>query len=227
MIQLTRSLTLARSFVLQTCLLIDDSISMEPLWLEVETALAGIVETVIRYDADGIDIHFLNSSHSLVGAKHSGDIRELFQSVLPIGESTPTEVRVEELIGDYIEQCERAKKNSAKDMPKPLNMLVLTDGEADDPDTLADVLVGFAKRLDEINASRTQLGIQFVQIGDDPAAAEALRVLDDELASKDVRDMVDTTPYQGSVSAEFLVKVRIFLLFQLGFKLMALGQRSH
>lgn len=105
---------------------------MRPLWTEAEMALAGIVETVIRYDSDGIDIHFLNSPHRLLGAKRPGEIRELFQAIHPVGESTPTEVKVEELLGDYIERCERAKQHGQA-MPKPLNVLVLTDGEADDP----------------------------------------------------------------------------------------------
>jgi len=41
--------------------------------------------------------------------------------------------------------------------------------------------------------------------GNDPTATESLKELDDELQG--VRDMVDTTPYQGKVTTEFLVKV--------------------
>lgn len=67
---------------------------MYNLWQEAESALSGIVEQVIRYDSDGLDIYFLNSTHALQGAKDSGSIRELFQYVGPVGESTPTEIRV-------------------------------------------------------------------------------------------------------------------------------------
>lgn len=89
---------LARSRPLkQTCILIDDSASMHHLWHEAEAALAGIVDRVINYDADGLDVYFLNSRESLQGVKHSGTIRELFQYVGPVGDSTPTEVRVSAL----------------------------------------------------------------------------------------------------------------------------------
>ncbi|KAK9895769.1 hypothetical protein P389DRAFT_170496 [Cystobasidium minutum MCA 4210] len=189
-----------------TVILIDDSASMNNLWREAEAALSGIVEQVIKYDNDGLDIYFLNSTHALQGARDSGAIRELFQYVGPVGESTPTEIRVEELLSPYIDLCERSKA-SGQPLPKPLNLLVLTDGEADDPDTLAYTLQGFAKRLDDIRAPLTQLGIQFVQIGNDPSATEALKQLDDELQG--CRDMVDTTPYSGKISADFLVKVAL------------------
>lgn len=46
--------------------------------------------------------------------------------------------QVEELLSAYVEQCERAKA-SGQPMPKPMNLICLTDGEADDPDTLAYV----------------------------------------------------------------------------------------
>ena len=67
---------------------------MYDLWQETEAALSGIVEQVIKYDSDGLDIYFLNSTHALQGAKDSASIRELFQYVGPVGESTPTEIRV-------------------------------------------------------------------------------------------------------------------------------------
>lgn len=50
----------------------------------------------------------------------------------------------------------------------------------DDP---APVIVQAAKRLDEGHFPLSQVGIQFVQIGSDPAAAEALREMDDDLAA--------------------------------------------
>lgn len=53
------------------------------------------------------------------------------------------------------------------------------------------------------------MGIQFVQLGSDPHATEALQDLDDELANKhNIRDMVDTTLYSGqSLTTELLGKI--------------------
>lgn len=78
--------------------------------------------------------------------------------------------------------------------PKPLNIIVLTDGEpTDDPES---VIVDAARRLDALNAPLSQVGIQFFQIGDEEGAREALEDLDDALAEiYGIRDMVDYTPY--------------------------------
>jgi len=43
------------------------------------------------------------------------------------------------------------------------------------------VIIDFARRLDVKNIPLRQLGIQFVQIGDDPDATDALKELDDSL----------------------------------------------
>lgn len=44
------------------------------------------------------------------------------------------------------------------------------------------MIVNFARRLDAKNVPLRQLGIQFVQIGDDPDATAALKELDDKLS---------------------------------------------
>jgi hypothetical protein len=51
---------------------------------------------------------------------------------------------------------------------------------ADDPES---VIVTAAKRLDARHFPLSQIGIQFVQIGDDPKATDALRELDENLAN--------------------------------------------
>jgi len=49
---------------------------------------------------------------------------------------------------------------------------------ADEP---KEVIIEAARRLDQQHARHGCFGIQFVQIGDDPDATEALRELDDDL----------------------------------------------
>ena len=90
---------------------------------------------------------------------------------------------------------------------KPVNFLVITDGApTDDPES---VIVTAARRLDAGRFPINQVGIQFIQIGDDPSATEALRELDDDLAKNyGIRDIVDTTPYTGhSLDATTLTKI--------------------
>ena len=63
-----------------------------------------------------------------------------------------------------------------------------------------------ASRLDSIRAPPYQLGVQFLQIGDDEEVTEFLRELDDDLKEHSVRDMVDTTPYTGSMDSALILQ---------------------
>ncbi|KNZ54455.1 hypothetical protein VP01_2941g2, partial [Puccinia sorghi] len=156
---------------------------------------------------DGIDVYFMNSVEHVRNATSAADVSRLFQRVQPIGRSTPTDVRVEELLSIYLDRLDVGKASNLAPI-KPLNLIVITDGEADDPDTLAYALAGFSDRLEEGRFPLNQLGVQFIQIGNDREATKFLKYLDDELRSNSSRrrDIVDTTPYQGSVTTEFLIK---------------------
>ena len=134
--------------------------------------------------------------------------------------------KLEQLLLDYMARLEAAKQASSDaEAPKPVSYIVLTDGApselhslpkcsvraehvpiGDDPES---VIVACARRLDSQHFPLGQIGIQFVQIGNDSEATTALRELDDELAkTHGVRDMVDTTPYTGGVlTADILAKI--------------------
>ncbi|KAG8823431.1 hypothetical protein FRC17_009338 [Serendipita sp. 399] len=185
-----------------TVIIVDDSSSMAgPLWFEAREALAGLSDLAGKYDTDGIDVHFLNASVVGNGLRTARDVKILFDSVVPDG-ITPTGEKLETLLLDYLLRLENAKQQaedgdaSALASIKPVNYLVITDGApSDDPET---VIVTAARRLDAGKFPITQVGIQFIQIGSDPSAAEALRELDDDLAGRyGIRDIVDTTPYSG------------------------------
>ena len=61
-----------------------------------------------------------------------------------------------------VESIENAKK-AGQALPKPLNVLIVTDGSPDDPDTLSYIIKDYAERLDAVRAPITQLGLQCVR----------------------------------------------------------------
>lgn len=106
-------------------------------WRDTRAALAEIVNTAAGYDVDGVDIHFLNSSTVGVGMKDGPAVEALFDSIDPDG-ITPTGEKLEILLLDYIlkiedaQDADRAEGNgvgAALKAIKPLNLVVLTDGE--------------------------------------------------------------------------------------------------
>ncbi|EAL20866.1 hypothetical protein CNBE2270 [Cryptococcus deneoformans B-3501A] len=140
-------------------------------------------------------------------------------------------MRLEAILRDYMSRLE-ASQHTGEEV-KPMNLIVVTDGvfvhpisarlrqlavnpsltrsqlldlaPTDDPES---VIVAIARRLDRGQYPLSQVGIQFLQIGNDPEAREALQELDDELSSEHgIRDMVDTVLFNGEdMSAGLIIK---------------------
>lgn len=187
-----------------TVFLIDDSGSMAGRsWNETAQALAAIAPICAAHDADGIDVWFMNTKHhpSHCNLKSSNEISEVFTTTRPWG-PTPTGTALNNILRPYLRDCE----HKGPDRVKPLNIIVITDGvPTDDPES---VIIQAAKRLEKIDASPYQVGIQFFQVGREPDATEALKDLDDGLVERGcARDIVDTVPWKQSLSADSVLKV--------------------
>lgn len=194
-----------------TVFVIDDSGSMAGRsWRETSAALSAITPICTEQDADGIDIYFLNhrnpySDNTLGGYSNvttTASVQEIFHNVRPIG-GTPTGTRLHAILKPYLADVEKVIRKQAKGQHahiKPLNIIVITDGVA--TDDVESVIVSAARKLDKLGAEPWQVGIQFFQVGQEPAAAEDLKELDDALSSlHDVRDIVDTVPWSGANGA--------------------------
>ena len=197
-----------------TVFLIDDSGSMAgSKWRETAAAIASIAPICTAHDKDGIDIHFLNSPHdpSHCNVTSASQVQSIFNSVQPYA-GTPTGQKLNSILRPYLAKLESKGKDRVEEV-KPLNIIVVTDGEAhDDPES---VILSCAKKLDRLEAPGWQVGIQFFQVGTDPAATKALKELDDGLAGiRCERDIVDTVPWTGEsgrvgLDAEGILKVSL------------------
>ncbi|KAG6856045.1 hypothetical protein H0H87_008149 [Tephrocybe sp. NHM501043] len=120
--------------------------------------------------------------------------------------------KLDEILRPHLAELEFAYKVNPKQPRKikPINILVITDGmPSDDPES---PIVQAAMRLDAIAAPMDQVGIQFVQVGDDPEATAFLMELDDDLKTiyGNIRDIVDTTPAEltnGVINLDILMKI--------------------
>ena len=181
-----------------TVFLIDDSGSMAGRsWRETAEALKTITPICTQYDADGIDIYFLNARDSFQyrNVRSPASVEAIFNSVQPRG-GTPTGMRLHSILKPYLKEVEM----KGEDLVKPLNIIVITDGQA--TDDVESVILAAARKLDKLDACAWQVGIQFFQVGNDKAAEKMLKELDDNLTHKDgknkeLRDMVDTVPFIG------------------------------
>lgn len=192
-----------------TVFLIDDSSSMwgNP-WQEVAAVLETITPICTAWDADGVDIHFLNKEDNkrFMNITTAAAVQQIFRELSPLG-STPTGKRLNAIINPYLQELAECKKRGAE-LPKPMNIIVITDGTpTDDPES---VIARAAKKLDSIDAPLWQIGIQFFQVGRDQAATRALKDLDDNLTDRyHIRDMVDTVAWNDGerLDGDYILKV--------------------
>ncbi|KAL0569712.1 hypothetical protein V5O48_012251 [Marasmius crinis-equi] len=170
--------------------IVDDSDSMDgSRWREVRDALLGITETCRDVDADGFDLFFLNHDFSKRDILDEQGVLEAFNTVGSPDGATPTGARLRKVLDLYLPKLEQRAS-------KPVSIVVITDG--DPSDDVEQVIVDATQRLETFQLHPSQLSIHFVQIGDDPAAAAALKHLDDALEHKyQIPDIVETTINQG------------------------------
>ncbi|KAH6973326.1 hypothetical protein EDB80DRAFT_627844 [Ilyonectria destructans] len=197
-----------------TVFVIDDSGSMAGRsWYEVREALSAIAPICTSHDPDGIDVYFLNHKSGAAGSAHRApngytnirdpaQVQRLFESARPSG-STPTGTRLQSILEPYLASITR--RPDSMNTVKPVNIIIITDGApTDDPER---VIIEYARSLDEIKAPPHQVGIQFFQVGTEFEATEALKGLDNDLSKLGIRDMVDTTLWSESLSADGILKV--------------------
>jgi uncharacterized protein YegL len=177
-----------------TVFLIDDSGSMAgSRWKETMRAVEAIAPICTKYDKDGIDIHFLNHKTAYENVTSAAKVSSIFNSVSPQGMTFSGE-KLDDLTRPYLKRLQKNIDNT-----KPMNIIFITDGEpSDEPDL---VLISIAKKLDKMDARPWQLGVQFLQVGNDPRATQHLQDLDDKLSKKagddEMRDIVDTQPFRS------------------------------
>lgn len=178
-------------------LLIDKSSSMltkdmpggKSRWDAMKESTIGLVAKAVEIDADGISILvFAGQFKRYDGVKDTATIERIFQENEPNG-STNTGLALKSVLDEYV-----ANKK------KPIFVLVVTDGDAQDRNVLIASIIETTKKMD----ADEEVGIQFLQIGKDAQAGEFLKFLDDQLVAQGAKfDIVDTTTSDDAENITF------------------------
>jgi len=201
-------------------------------WEQTRDVIKQIVPICMQYDRDGVDIYFLNDPYDIFrnhndreqcwsqeGIREEGKASHVYHNVTDAEivsrvfngreprQTTPTGRRLDEILSSYV-ACYQTRERNQQELPKPLNIIVITDGQATDREHLMASLIKHAQKLDQIGAPYHQVGVQFFQVGKDNGAAGFLRELDDDLVkirsrsrmeqgnqSQELRDIVDCVTY--------------------------------
>lgn len=201
-----------------TVLLIDDSGSMNEVgnaawgygrsrWDQVRELLSEIAPILTQYDPQGMDLHFLNHRNAQQGLQSSQQVQAVFSQVRPAG-ATPLGLRINTIMDAYMSSL-RYERHL-----KPLNLVVITDGKANDERVLFDTLEEHVGRIVQRGHPAHQMGIEFLQVGDCQWATAHLYEIEEAVSRhhQDVnRDVVGVTPVtymqQQRMSARTLMQV--------------------
>jgi len=168
-----------------TIVVIDDSESMGlyGYWPLVKHCLSYVGPVVSTYDPDGITMYCLNGrgpskDNMAKGIAGEGwndittaaQVEAIFNSAKPMG-TTPIYDRLTHILIPYLNRVASDPNNR----PRPINILVVTDGVADDPEGVEELIGDVCEMLDEAQAPNNQIGIQFIQIADLQVAEEHIR----------------------------------------------------
>ena len=144
------------------------------------TRLQGAKESTValaaeacKYDSDGITVVRFASKVRVFDGVTENKVEATFQEFRPMG-NTNTREAVETVANLFL-----AKRAAAGAAAKSGCIIVITDGEPDDKVGLAQVIVNISHKLN----ARTELGILFVQVGNDPDATAYLAKLNNDLTT--------------------------------------------
>ncbi|KLT40885.1 hypothetical protein CC85DRAFT_263012 [Cutaneotrichosporon oleaginosum] len=173
-------------------LFLDDSGSMrgyeEGARIEdLKVILSYVAFVASLFDADGIEVRFLNSSAMGSGIKNDADVQKLveanpFKGVTNLGK---------EMWGKVLDPLivRPAQKGT---LQKPVLVISITDGEPypEPASKIRDVIKDTKKALKKTRYGEDALSLQFAQVGNDKAAQDFLAKLDDDSA---IGGLVDVT----------------------------------
>ena len=152
-------------------------------WVAAQESTLALASKCEQFDPDGITIYLFSGKFKRYDNVTSAKVTQIFIENDPSG-STDLAGVLKHATDDYLQ-----RKASGTTKPNGEIILVITDGEPDDRKAVMKVIIEASRRLDKDE----ELGISFIQVGNDAQATRFLKILDDELQSAGAKfDICDT-----------------------------------
>ncbi|MCA1904209.1 MAG: VWA domain-containing protein [Cyanobacteria bacterium KgW148] len=150
-------------------------------WSAVKESTLALASKCEELDPDGITVYTFAGRFKRYENVTAAKVEQIFQENEPSGSTNLTAV-LQDALDHYFRKKERRHET----------ILVVTDGEPDDRKSVFEVII---KATQKMNADE-ELAISFLQIGNDPAATQFLKALDDKLVEVGAKfDIVDTVTF--------------------------------
>ena len=157
-------------------------------WIEAQASLIDLAKKCQQFDSDGITLYEASTPMWKYKNSNVARLAEILQRQNTEPDSAkPTEINLEEALkasfSDYF-----ASKPNPKGKKGAIIVAVL-DQKPANPTAVAEIIVSAANKIDKDE----EIGVSFIQIGDDLKTREFLTDLDTHLQDRGARfDIVDT-----------------------------------
>lgn len=150
-------------------------------WEACKEAITSLAYKAEQKDPEGITLYIFAGRFKRYEKVTAAKVTEVYEENEPGGGTE---------LGEVLEDMfSFIGKRKEKGSVEPELVLVITDGEPDNRETVAQAIAKMSHKIRD----RTELAISFIQVGTDPAAADFLKTLDDDLTRAGAAlDIVDT-----------------------------------
>lgn len=164
-----------------------DQIGGRSRWDVMQESTLALAAKCEEFDPDGITVYTFSTRFRRYDNVTANRVIQIFQENEPLGRTEMAEV-LKDLFQNYFQ-----RRESGETKPNGEIILVVTDGQPDNRESVIREIVEATQRIDRYE----ELGISFIQIGNDPDAAAFLKALDGELQDLGAKfDIVDTITIQ-------------------------------
>lgn len=168
-------------------------------WQQAHNMSKAIAEICNRFDSDGIDIVLFDNDPTVYTGVTDGKVDEVFRKNRP-GGGTDTDKAIKAALPEYFPTgFFKGLMGASKTVKraKPVLLIIFTDGEPNNQQAVANVIIDITKQI----TCRDDVGITFLQLGNDAGARRFLKRLDDDLTSQGAKyDIVDTKNYDETLN---------------------------
>lgn len=157
-------------------------------WQEAQSATLALAEVCEQYDPDGITLYTFSSRFKRYPQVTTAKVAEIFNENQPLGSTN--------LVAVLQDALEHYFQGKAAGIAKPEGeiFLIITDGEPNDQQAVIDLIIQTTQRLERSK----EIGLSFIQVGDDPDATAFLETLDDKLHEAGAKyDICDTVTIES------------------------------
>ncbi|KAG9309510.1 hypothetical protein JVU11DRAFT_10483 [Chiua virens] len=186
--------------------LIDDTSSMQYSWSQTRAALTGIIDILSSGDKwEGLNVRFLQHAEVRPCVKTVDDFERVFNSVTTW---RGTKVMTPKVVQVFEESLSLIHETPT---PRPVVLLIITDGIAADTQALFDALIYFCQKLNGKCVPPYMFRIHILQMGEDRKMVKPLNDFRDRVTQRErdrrILNVVSFHRGRGPLNAQNIFKL--------------------